>query len=409
MGIARSSKVRAWQIWFGLFGVAAFLLALGVYWWISPSPMVERDSSRAVVDFGDIAGWETDNHAKAFAAFRTSCAKIVKRADVRAKKRKTKKSRYDALAPICRTALKMDDDVSNSEARLFFESHFTPVRYIDDGSPGLVTGYYEPELPGSRTRSERFSVPVYMVPDDLVQLYPDRDRAKRNHQMTAGRKTDDGIVPYHDRKAIEQGALKERGLEIVYLENPAEAFYMHIQGSARIALAEGGHMRIGFAAKNGHSYTSIGQLMIKRGTLPKSKMSMKGIRAWMAANPKEARELMWENRSFIFFREIKGVKPEAGPIGAQGVSLTPRRSLAVDTSIHLLGTPIWVDAPKLKSHGKKGFSHLMIAQDAGSAIKGRERGDIFWGSGDAAGKIAGRTKYPAAFTILQPKRSLPES
>ena len=401
--------MRSWQIWLGLGGVAAFLLALGAYWWIGPSPMDERDPSRRAVGFGDIAGWESDGHAKAFAAFRVSCAKIVRRADVRAKKKKSTKSRYSALAPICRAALSMDDKVSNNEARLFFERHFTPVRYADDGPPGLVTGYYEPELPGSRTRSERFNVPVYKVPEDLVQLYPDRERAKRNHQMTAGRKTDDGVVPYYDRREIEQGALKGRGLELVYLENPAEAFYMHIQGSARIALVEGGHMRIGFAAKNGYPYTSIGQLMIKRGTLPKSKMSMKGIRAWMAANPEAAKELMWENRSYIFFRELPGIRPEAGPVGAQGVSLTPRRSLAVDTSIHLLGTPIWVAAPKLRSHGRKGFSHLMIAQDAGSAIKGRERGDIFWGSGDAAGKIAGRTKYPASFTVLLPKRDLPAS
>ena len=138
-------------------------------------------------------------------------------------------------------------------------------------------------------------------------------------------------------------------------------------------------------------------------------MSMKGIRAWMAANPDEAKRLRWENRSYIFFRELPRSQSGTGPVGAQGVSLTPRRSLAVDTSIHLLGTPIWVDAPKLKSHGRDGFSRLMIAQDAGSAIKGRERGDIFWGSGDAAGKVAGRTKHKASFTLLLPRRNLPES
>ena len=140
---------------------------------------------------------------------------------------------------------------SDTQAREFFEASFTPVRFSDPGPEGLVTGYYEPELPGSRTRSERFNVPVYRVPEDLVQLYPDRERAKRNHQMTAGRKTKEGVVPYFDRQEIEEGALEGRGLELVYLEDPAEAFYMHIQGSARIALAEGGFMRIGFAAKNG--------------------------------------------------------------------------------------------------------------------------------------------------------------
>ena len=403
--------MRAWQVWFGLGGIAAFFLAFGLYWWTLPEPMdeLELEPGRAAVAFDDIAGWQDDDHAAAFEAFRISCRRIVKRADARARKKSSKKSRYAILEPACRKAIAMGDSVSDAEARAFFEANFVPVRFSEPGPDGLVTGYYEPELPGSRTRSERFNVPVYRVPDDLVQLYSDRERAKRNHQMTAGRKTKDGVVPYFDRQEIEEGALEGRGLELVYLEDPVEAFYMHIQGSARIALAEGGHMRIGFAAKNGYSYTSIGNLMIKRGTLPRSKMSMKGIRAWMAANPEEAEKLRWENRSYIFFRELPRKQSDAGPVGAQGVSLTPRRSLAVDTSIHLLGTPIWVDAPKLKSHGKNGFSHLMIAQDAGSAIKGRERGDIFWGSGDAAGKVAGRTKHKAAFTVLLPRRSLPES
>ncbi len=401
--------MRAWQIWFGLFGVAAFVLAFGIYVWTSPKPMDEQRPGFNTIDFSDIEGWKSDDHAAAFAAFRRSCLKIVKRADVRNSSSSKKPSKYKVLAAVCRKALALDSGLSDREARRFFETHFTPHHYDDDAQEGLVTGYYEPELPGSRTPSKRFNVPVYRVPDDLVQLYPDRDRAKRNHQMTAGRKTADGVVPYHDRKEIEQGALEGQGLEFVYLEDPAEAFYMHIQGSARIALEEGGHMRIGFAAKNGYSYTSIGKLMIERGTLPKSKMSMKGIRAWMAANPKEARELMWENRSYIFFRELPKKQAATGPVGAQGVALTPRRSLAVDTSIHVLGTPVWVEAPKFKSPGIQGFSHLMIAQDAGSAIKGRERGDIFWGSGDAAGKIAGRTKYPARFTVLLPKKNLPES
>ncbi len=401
--------MRAWQIWIGLGGLAAFFLAFGIYLWTRPAPMVELGPGRTAVSFDEIAGWPDDNHADAFAAFRVSCTRIVKRADARARKKTSKKSRYAVLEPTCREALGMGESVSDSQARQFFEDHFTPVRFTGDGPDGLVTGYYEPELPGSRTRSDRFNVPVYRVPDDLVQLYSDRERAKRNHQMTAGRKTDDGVVPYFDRREIEQGALEDRNLELLYLDDPVEAFYMHIQGSARIALAEGGHVRIGFAAKNGYPYTSIGKLMIERGTVPRSKMSMKGIRAWMAANPEEAEKLRWENRSYIFFRELPENQAALGPVGAQGVSLTPRRSLAVDTSIHLLGTPIWVDAPKLKSHGQDGFAHLMIAQDAGSAIKGRERGDIFWGSGDAAGSVAGRTKHAAAFTMLLPKRGLPES
>jgi len=252
-------------------------------------------------------------------------------------------------------------------------------------------------------------VPVYRVPDDLVQLYPDADRAVRNHEMTYARKTAQGHLPYYERKEIEQGALDGRNLEILYLENWVDAFYMHVQGSARVALEQGGHVRLTFAAKNGHPYTSIGKLLIERGALSLAGMSMAAVRGWLDANPQQARELMWENRSYIFFRELSGQDSSEGPVGAQGVALTPRRSLAADTSIHALGTPVWVNAPELDVHGLSGFRHLMIAQDAGSAIRGEQRGDIFWGSGAQAGDIAGAMRHKAEFIILLPNGDSPAS
>jgi membrane-bound lytic murein transglycosylase A len=381
-------------------GLGAFLLFL-----LGTRLMDEPVPTKVAISFSDIPEWAGDNHAAAFAAFRRSCERIIQVNQVRAGKGKED---TNPLNDICKAALEMGADADIASARRFFETHFTPHRFTGKETAGFVTGYYEPELKGSRTKSERYFVPVYGVPDDLEQLYPDSERAKRNHEMTAGRRTAEGMVPYYDRKEIEQGALEGRGFEILYLDDWADAFYMHIQGSGRVALEEGGHVRLGFGAKNGHSYTAIGKHLIERGAISRDEMSMDAVRTWLEANGDEARELMWENRSYIFFRELDPAVAAIGPVGAQGVALSPRRSLAVDTSLHRLGTPIWVRADNFDLHGQAGFSQLMIAQDAGSAIKGPGRGDIFWGSGQAAGEIAGAMRHPADFIVLLPNSALGE-
>jgi membrane-bound lytic murein transglycosylase A len=363
--------------------------------------MDERVTTPNAIRFSDIAGWESDNHSEAFSAFRRSCERIIKIDQARAETGGGAESQHK-LNAVCQAVLAMSDTVEKTVAREFFEKHFTPHRFPGDGMQGFVTGYYEPELKGSLNASEQYSVPVYSVPDDLVQLFPDSERAKRNHEMTAGRKTGDGMVPYYDRKEIENGALTGRGLEILYLSDWADAFYMHVQGSGRVALEEGGYVRLSYAAKNGHSYTAIGKHLIERGAITRDEMSMEAVRNWLDANGQEARELMWENRSYIFFRELPAQQAASGPIGSQGVALTPRRSLAVDTSLHAFGTPIWVNAPELEVDGGTGFSQLMISQDAGSAIKGEQRGDIYFGSGSDAGDIAGGTRHQAEFILLVP-------
>jgi membrane-bound lytic murein transglycosylase A len=364
---------------------------------------VDKPANQLIaVSYSNISGWEDDDHARAFAAFHRSCVRIVKAAGAG-------KEKNESLTDICKAALALGENIESAAARAFFESRFTPHKFRGDALAGFVTGYFEPELMGARTRSERFFVPVYSVPDDLVQLHGDETRAARNHETTAVRETPDGRVPYYDRKEIEQGALNGRGLEILYLEDWADAFYMHIQGSGRVELVEGGHIRLGFAAKNGHSYTAIGKELIERGAVAPDKMSMYAVRNWLDTNPSEARELMWRNRSYIFFRELGFAQAAFGPIGAQGVALSQNRSLAVDTSLHTLGTPIWVNAPSFDLLGQLGFSQLMIAQDAGSAIKGPQRGDIFFGTGKLAGAIAGATRHKAGFTILLPKTDTPGS
>ena len=366
----------------------ACALAFALFWVFGERAVDEPSSQLKPVSYAGIPGWADDDHAKAFAAFARSCAR---------------EGKSGPLTDICRAAAAMGENVDAPAARNFFESRFTPHRYGGGETSGFVTGYFEPELKGARTRSEQFNVPVYAVPGDLVQLYSDETRAARNHQTTAVRETPQGRVAYFDRQEIEQGALDGRGLEILYLENWADAFYMHIQGSGRIELDEGGQVRLGFAAKNGHPYTAIGKALIERGAIAPEKMSMEAVRGWLDANPDEARKLMWLNKSYIFFSERDASESISGPIGAQGVALSPLRSLAVDTSIHAFGTPIWVEVRELDVQGSQGFAHLMVAQDAGSAIKGRERGDIYFGSGAGAGANAGAVRHGAKFTILLPK------
>lgn len=403
--VCASRMMRPWitkPLLIALTGMTLAALAL----WQGTTMRDERSAPLEAIAFSRIAGWADDDHAQAFAAFRRSCARIVQVAGARAKGGGDARGPHP-LTKICKAALASEKTLESGAAREFFETHFTPHLYTAGALSGFVTGYFEPEVKGARARSERYSVPVYRPPEDLVQLFPDAERALRNHEMTAGRKTAEGIAPYFDRREIEQGALKGRGLEILYLETWADAFYIHVQGSGRVALEEGGHVRLSYAAKNGHSYTAIGKLLIERGAVSREEMSMAAVRDWLDANPNEARELMWANRSYIFFREASARTGPIGPVGAQGVVLTSRRSLAVDTSIHALGTPVWVNAPELEWHGTRGFAQLMVAQDAGSAIRGAQRGDIFWGSGADAGAIAGATRHRAEFVILLPSADLP--
>ena len=354
--------------------------------------------------FEQVPNWSKDRHGPAFAAFRRSCARIDRMARERASKPKP-----EPLHAVCLRALALADPLDDAKAKAFFETHFVPHAVVHARGQGFLTGYFEPELKASRSETDTFKVPVYKKPDDLVVLVPHEKRGTLSEKMTAGRKTPDGIAPYPTRKAIEQGALKGRGLELVFLDDPVAAFMMHVQGSGRAVLRDGTVLRLSYAAKNGHPYTAIARLLVERGEVAKEDMSAETLTAWLRAHPSQARELMWENRSYIFFQEVAGLDPEAGPLGAQEVALTAGRSLAVDPGFHALGTPVFVSAPELDVHGRPGFHRLMVAQDAGSAIKGPERGDIFWGSGEKAGTIAGRTQHPGWFYVLLPKSDLPDS
>src|SRR5262245_7448757 len=335
------------------------------------------------VRFADLQGWAEDDHVAAFRALLRSCA-------------------ADSKLPHAADALALGAHANPSAARAFFEDRFLPHLVAESGRPGFVTGYYEPEIEGSYARGGPFQVPVYRRPQDLITLAPETERARFNDRISGLRQTADGQVPYYTRAEIWEGALSGRELELLYLKDMVELFYMQVQGSGRVHLKEGGAVRLGYDSKNGYPYTSIGRLLIERGAIALDAMSMAAVKAWLRADEARGRALMEENRSYVFFRELDADEGRDGPRGAQGVALTPGRSLAVDTAYHRLGLPVFVTAADLVTEGQP-FRRLMIAQDVGSAIRGPERGDMFGGTGDGAGAIAGSTRHPARFSILLPK------
>ena len=371
------------------------VVALNMVCDFSVDAQAGRKDMRAV-SFSSLNGWNKDNKTASFAAFRRSCRVMLK-----ARWRKTiyGGTKSDWRKP-CTAALKSKSQISAEAARRFFEKYFSPIEIRSSSS--MFTGYFEPELKGSRKRSKKNPVTIYRKPKDLVRL--SKSKAKKLG-MPFGRKTSSGIKPYYTRKQIEQGALKGRGLELLWLDDWADAFFLHVQGSGRVRLDTGEVVRIGYAAKNGRPYTAIGKVLIDWNELERKKVTMQSIRAWLLLNPDRAHKLFQKNQSFIFFREVKVRDASLGPPGAQGVELAPGRSLAVDGKYHLYGTPMWLET-KVPSgpNGKlKTFNKLMVAQDTGSAIKGKVRGDIFFGSGGKAGELAGPMQSPGRMVVLLPK------
>jgi membrane-bound lytic murein transglycosylase A len=362
----------------------------------------QPDAKLERVTFADLPGWERDDHLAAFKTFVRSCDAVGKAADKPATNKAAPQCRVPAgnLAAVCRAAQAIASP-SKASAKAFFETQFVPHRIVQQKPKGLLTGYYEPVMEGSRTAQGKFQTPVYKRPPDLVNVVDEADRASKPDGLTHVRQTSAGVSPYPTRAEIDQGALAGKGLELLYLEDPVEVFFMHIQGSGRIHLTDGTTVRINYDGKNGHPYKSIGRYLIDSGLLEANKVSMAALGKWLRADKARGQQVMWQNQSFIFFREL--ANDAEGPMGAMSVGLTPGRSLAVDTGYHTLGTPLYVSAPELGHATKEGsFNRLMVAQDVGSAIKGPERGDIYFGSGDEAGKLAGVTKHEGNFFVLLP-------
>lgn len=356
------------------------------------------DKAWKPVCFERLHGWHLDDHRAAFEVFKSSARHLAD------------SGKSTVLTQAFNQALALENP-DPDQARRFFENRFIPHKYSDEGDKsGLVTAYFEPEVEASRTSSGKFCIPLYRRPSDLVEVTPTNRPAGMTDTMGFGRIGENGMEPYFDRKAIQSGALHLRGLELAWLKDKTEAFFVHVQGSARLLLPDGEIMHITYAAKSGHPYTSIGRILADRLGIPAKDMTADILADWMRHHPKDIDELMAQNNSYIFFKEVNTLDHNAGPIGAVGVPLAPGRSLAVDFRHHAYGLPIWVDVPDAKIGGADGgcengdasLRRLMIAQDTGSAIVGPQRGDIFVGSGHHAGFLAGKVRSKATFHTLVP-------
>lgn len=351
------------------------------------------------VRFSELAGWAGDDHAAGFDAFAISATPVLAGSITRGGRLDAIQN--DALLDACRQArARAQKGISRREARGFFERYFIPHRIVHGGPRGLLTGYYEPVVDGSRVQEGRFTVPLYRRPPDLENVVAETERSRAAVPFTHMRRTAQGLAPFPSRAEIEAGALCGQGLEIMWLADPVDAFFAQVQGSLRLRLPDGSSVGLTYDGKNGHPYTSIGRLLIERGEIPAAEMSMARLGRWLRSDEARGRQTMQANASFAFFRETDG----AGASSALGCALSDGRSLAVDTAYHALGLPVFVDAPGLLHWGqRRPFRRLMIAQDVGSAIRGPERGDIYFGSGDNAERRAGVTKHRGNMLVLLPR------
>lgn len=311
----------------------------------------KAETTVTLLSFSDLDGWEDDDHTAALQVFRNTCS--------------------DLEAPEWQSLCAVAEEIPN--ARAFFELFFRPV-VIGADRPALFTGYFEPELEGSRRRTDRFRFPVYRVPPEL------------------------GEGQWLSRAEIETtGVLEGRGLEIAWVDDSVELFFLQVQGSGRIRMTDGSVIRVGYGARNGHAYRSVGQEMVRRGIYQPHQVSAGVIANWVRRNPVEGRRLLHHNPSYIFFREVEIDDPSTGPLGAMNRSITAHRTIAVDPTYTPLGAPVWIE-----KDGADPIRRLVIAQDTGGAIRGPQRADIFFGFGDAAGEAAGRIRDPGRMVVLLP-------
>jgi len=362
-------------------------------------PIKFPDTQYEPVSWASLDGWASDDHATAFAAFLESC-------------RALKASGRDdgAIAAALKLACARGFaavPLEEEGARKFFEDNFRPLRISRIGeTDGFLTGYYEPIIDGSRVPTGEFQAPLYRRPPNLVvsgrlklgDVFPSKG-VKVGRRF--GRRK---ILPYYDRGEIEEGALDGWHLEICWLRSQLDVLFVQIQGSARIRLEDGAILRVNYDSHNGWPYTPIGRVLIDRKILSKDEVSMQHIRDWMEANPDQAKDVRRQNKGYVFFR-ITDLSNEDEPVGGQGVPLMPGRSIAVDRSLHVYGTPFFIAADLPITNDKTGtkFRRLVFAQDTGSAIVGPARADIYFGAGDEAGRIAGRIRNSGRFAMLVPR------
>lgn len=338
------------------------------------------------VDWEQLPGWREDDLTLAWPAWLQSCRGL---------------RGNPAWSRVCAASQQSPSVPTSDEIRTFLEAHFLvwQVNQSDGGMEGLVTGYYEPLLRGSRYPNTRYRYPLYEPPDDmlvidLAAIYPELKSLRLRGRLQGNK-----VVPYWNRSEIEAGSAPLRGKEVVWVDDPVELFFLQVQGSGRVRLENGEIVRVGYADQNGHPYRSIGKWLVEKGEITLDKASMQGIKDWGRKHPERLPELLNANPSYVFFRELPG--STGGPLGALGVPLTNERSIAVDPRGIPLGAPVWLSTTR--PNAKDGLNRLMLAQDTGSAIRGNVRADFFWGYGEEAGKLAGAMKQKGRMWVLLPR------
>jgi membrane-bound lytic murein transglycosylase A len=372
----------------------------------SPPPPAMLPASLRIqaVPFGELEGWAESDPRGALEAFRRSCVAIATRPDEAAMGGLNYAGNASDWRQSCLSASVVSTD-DPQLVRAFFESEFVSYRLVPSSGASLFTGYYEPQLKGSRTRHDSFQTPLYGIPADLVNVDLGLFRDTLKGQRIVGQVANGRLVPYPARAQIEGSGLPQ-ATPLLYVDDPIDAFFLQIQGSGRIVLDDGTVVRAAYGAQNGQAYTAIGAVLLQRGELKREEISMQSIRAWLLQHPSEAQQIMNANASYVFFTEQAIGDPMLGAAGAQGVSLTPEASLAVDLSLHALGVPVWLETtapdPDAANPERK-FDRLLVMQDTGGAIRGAVRGDVYWGYSADAAVIAGRMRSEGRMTVLLPK------
>lgn len=369
----------------------------------TPAPFVLEPVTFAALD-----GWSDDTPSAALVAFRRSCAPLLGRdpaAPFAALPEAGSNAEWQAACRAAEAAAAAGEPAT----RAFFEDWFLPYRVLAEGeSEGLFTGYYEPLLTGSLAPIPG-GAPLRRAPGDIVTVELGQFADDLADRRVRGRVNGDRLVPYFDRGEIERGALDGRGLELVWVDDPIQKFFLQIQGSGLVRLDDGRLVRVGYADQNGRAYRPIGRDLVEMGELSRETVSLQTIDAWLRANPERAEALMDRNRSYVFFQLLGEAEALEGPLGAQGVPLLAERSLAVDRRYIPYGAPLWLETTAPFPDGERPVRRLMIAQDTGGAIRGGVRGDVFWGAGDLAEFVAGHMNSRGRYYLLLPRAAVPAS
>jgi membrane-bound lytic murein transglycosylase A len=369
-----------------IFNLAAIVIALLTTSCVSTTSTTTVPGRGELVSWRDLPGWETDDVREVWPALENNCAT------------RNLPGGWTNLCAEIALLTKLNDALDNATVRAYIETRFIPRQLVnEDSREGLITGYYEPILNGSRQPDARYRYPLYGRPKDLVTVQLDELFPELAGKTVRGRLEGNKVLPFYSRAEIDSGNNSLAGLEIAWVDDAVDLFFLHIQGSGRIRLKDGSMMSVGYVDQNGHPYESIGSSLIRRGELKSEEVSLYTIKNWLANHPEQAREVLYSNPSYIFFTVRDQQLP--GPIGSLGIPLTAERSMAIDRKFIELGSLVWLDTNLPGEHGS--YQRLMVAQDTGGAINGVVRADIFFGRGDRARELAGTMKHPGKLYVLE--------